>query len=312
MTAVPRRIGVVDIGGTKMAAGVVDEYGRLHRRREQPTLAEAGFAPAARRLVGMLREAADGGELAGIAVGSTGPIDRDTGVFGRVDTLPGWQGSDLASALRDGLGVTDIVIENDADAAALGEATCGAGNGCARFVYVTVSTGIGGGVVLGGQIYRGAGGVHPEIGHHILEASGPRCSCGAHGCWETLASGPAMAAWARDQKLGDTPDLLTAESICRRGTEPWARPILEREAFYLGVGLANLVTMFAPDVIALGGGVMRSASLLLDGALRAMRESLTLVPASTTKVVLGMLGDDAVLLGAARAFADVRGSGERI
>jgi glucokinase len=299
-------IGVVDVGGTKIAVGVVDARGRLHARREEPTHPERGFSRAVDRMLGMLREAAGDAKLEGVAVGSTGPIDRPTGVFGQVDTLPGWKGEGLTAALEDALGVP-VVIENDADAAALGEACFGAGRGAERFVYVTISTGIGAGIVLDGRIYRGAGGVHPEVGHHMVEASGPACSCGGRGCWEVLASGPAMVAWAR----ANAPEASavgsagrTAEGICRRAEEgeKWAREVVEREAFYLGVGLSNLIAMFAPDVVALGGGVMRSAHLLLDGARAVIASSATLVPADTTRIVTAALGPDAGLLGAAQAF----------
>lgn len=289
-------IGVVDIGGTKIAAGVVVDE-QLQGRREEATLPELGFSRAAERIVSMLRAAAGGSKLEGIAVASTGPIDRTSGVFGQVDTLPGWKGSRLAAVLRDAFGVS-IVIENDADAAALGEATFGSGRGCRRFLYVTISTGIGGGIVLDGRIYRGANGVHPEIGHHMLEASGPACSCGGRGCWELLASGPAMAAQAREQGYD-----VCADEICLRAdSESWARAIVEREVLYIGAGLANLNAMFAPEVIALGGGVMKSARLFLDRAREIVATACTLVPPPA--IVLATLGADAGLLGAARAFID--------
>jgi glucokinase len=288
-------IGVVDIGGTKIAVALVDDHGVLHLRREEPTLPERGFAGAIERIIAMFGEA----KLDGIAIGSTGPIDRETGVFGQVDTLPGWKGESVKAALRETYAVP-IVIENDADAAALGETAFGAGRGAARFVYVTISTGIGGGIVLDGQIYRGADGVHPEIGHHMIEASGLLCSCGGRGCWEVVASGSAMAASATSSgHLGES-----AASICRAAEagEGWAKEIVARESFYLGVGLANVIAMYAPDVIALGGGVMKSAHLFLDRAREVVRTSATLVPAERTSIVLATLGADAALYGAARAF----------
>jgi glucokinase len=295
-------IAVVDIGGTKIAAGVVDADGRLRGRREEPTLPERGFARAVERIIAMVRGAAGDARIEGVAVGTTGPIDRRSGVFGQVDTLPGWRGEPLRRALEAALGVT-VVIENDADAAALGEATTGAGRGSDRFLYVTVSTGIGGGLVLDGGIYRGADGAHPEVGHHVVEASGPRCPCGGRGCWEVLASGPAMAAWAREHAPEAAREDLTAAEICRRAAagEVWARRAVDREAFYLGVGLSNLSAMFAIDVIALGGGVMRSLDLLLPRAREVLEACCTMVPPA--RIVPAALGADAVLLGAARAFA---------
>lgn len=289
-------IGVVDIGGTKIAAARADGLGELQHRREEPTFAERGFTQAAERLVAMLRA---GGPLDGIAIGSTGPIDRETGVYGRVDVLPGWEGANLSRCLREALGDLPIVIENDADAAALGEAHAGAGRGVSRFVYVTVSTGIGGGIVLDGAIYRGAGGLHPEIGHHMIEASGPPCACGARGCWEALASGPALAARA---------NAASAEMVCAHADEPWAREAIEREAFYLGVGLANVIAMYAPETIALGGGVMKSHALFAARMRAVIDACATIVPARGVTIVPAVLGADAVLHGAARAFMNERGS----
>ncbi|MBX3228234.1 MAG: ROK family protein [Labilithrix sp.] len=291
-------LGVLDIGGTKIAAALVDE-GRLVQRREEPTRPAEGFERAMVRTRAMFGDAT----LSGIGVGSTGPIDRDTGVYGKVDVLPGWEGRDLRRTF-DGV---PMVIENDADAAALGEAAIGAGRGVARFVYVTISTGIGGGIVLDGELYRGAGGTHPEIGHHMIEASGPACACGARGCWEALASGPAFAAHARARAPEAVRAGLTAETVCRHANETWAREAIEREAFYLGVGLANVIAMYAPDVIALGGGVMKSEPLFRDRMRETIARSATLVPAATTRIVAAELGADAVLHGAAHAFTLARG-----
>ncbi len=257
----------------------------------------------------MLRELAASDELVGVAIGSTGPIDRQSGVFGRVDALPGFEGSCLSRALRDELGLPDltIVIENDADAAALGEATLGAGVGSSRFLYVTISTGIGGGLVVDGAIYRGAGGeAHPEIGHHLVEPSaGPLCACGARGCWEALASGPAMAAYARMLPGANVKATeLTAASICDAATagEEWARAVVDREAFYLGIGLTNAIAMYAPEIVALGGGVMKSAPLFLEMAREVVARNAVLVPFDPSRLVLAELGGDAALIGAARAF----------
>lgn len=306
-------IGVVDIGGTKVAAGCVfvdPAHGDLvlRGRREEPTRPERGLGDLVRRVAAMLRELSASDELAGVAIGSTGPIDRRSGVFGRVDALAGFEGASLSRALRDALGAPDltIVIENDADAAALGEATLGAGVGSSRFLYVTISTGIGGGLVVDGAIYRGAGGeAHPEIGHHLVEPSaGPLCACGARGCWEALASGPAMAAYARTLPGAKATTELTAESICdaARAGEDWARAVVDREAFYLGIGLTNAIAMYAPEIIALGGGVMKSAPLLLEKTREGIARNAVLVPFDPSKLVLAKLGGDAALIGAARAF----------
>jgi len=296
-------IGAVDIGGTKIAVGAVTEDGTVATRLECPTAPEQGFAAAMWRVTEMLREAAsrNGGRYVGIGVACPGPLDPFTGIIGDVGTLPGWQGGNLEKELEREFGVR-VAVENDADSCALAEASWGAAKGASRFIYITVSTGIGGGIILGGELYRGVDGAHPELGHQVIDASGPLCYCNAHGCWESLASGPAMTAWVREQR----PEWgsVTAAQICERAREgdALAQRAVEREGHYLGLGLANLVTLFTPGVIALGGGVMKSADLILDRARAVIRQICTQVPAEKTELRLASLGADTGLIGAARAF----------
>jgi glucokinase len=299
-------IGAVDIGGTKIAVGAITRDGRIARRLECPTAPERGFASAMRQVIEMLREAARsaGGPYSGIGIACPGPLDPFTGIIGDVGTLPGWQGGNLNQEMEWEFGVR-VAVENDADAAALAEACWGAAKGAPRFIYITVSTGIGGGIILDGELYRGVDGAHPELGHQVIDASGPLCYCGAHGCWESLASGPAMAAWMRSVRP-ERPDLnvVTAADICelaRQGDADALRAV-EREGEYLGLGLANLVTLFTPGVIALGGGVMKSSSLFLDRARDVIRRICTQVPSEKTELRLASLGADTGLIGAARAF----------
>ncbi|HEV2118468.1 MAG TPA: ROK family protein [Terriglobales bacterium] len=300
-------IGAIDIGGTKIAAGVVGPDGHILYRTECATNPTQGFERGLERIIGLLRESAQaaGVKFTGIGVGSTGPIDPQTGIFGTVDNLPGWKGSNLKAPLEREFGVP-VAVENDADAAALGEAAWGAGRGKRRFIYVTVSTGIGGGIVFDGELYRGVDESHPEIGHMVVEASGPLCYCGAHGCWEWMAAGPAMVTWVRENAPPGTvlPEDLSAKEICCRAEQgdALARKAVEREGYYLGVGLANLITMYCPDAIALGGGVMGSAHLFLDRAREIIRTSCTLVPAEKTEILLARMGADAGIAGAARAW----------
>ncbi len=298
-----RTIGAVDIGGTKITVGAVSETGAILARLEQPTAPQQGFTAAIERTKTMLSEVCRQAtaDLCGIGVACTGPVDPFTGVLGDVGTLPGWQGGNLVAELEAEFGVA-TAVENDADAAALAEAGWGIGQGSDRFIYVTISTGIGAGIILFGRLYRGVEGSHPEIGHHVLDPSGPLCYCKARGCWESLASGPAMAEWARAQN--PERGALTAEQICemaRQGDEVACRAV-EREGDYIGLGLANLVTMFVPDTIALGGGLMKSADLFLDRARAVVRTISTQVPTEKTRIMPASLGADAGLIGAAQAW----------
>ena len=298
-------IGALDIGGTKIAVGMVDESGQLLARLENPTDPQRGPGYGLNLICEMLRQTASrtGSPLRGIGIGCTGPVNPLTGVLGPNEFLPGWEGMNLADKLSRSFGVS-AAIENDADAAALGEYTWGTGRVARgspgssmgkRFLYVTVSTGIGVGLVLDGKLYRGVDGAHPEIGHHVIDPSGPACFCGANGCWESLASGPALAR---------TGGKNSAQEVCasaERG-EPAACKAVEREGYYLGLGLANLVTLFIPDIITLGGGVMRSYHLFQDTIRATISRNCKLVPNEKTEVVPAALSLDTGLIGAACAW----------
>ena len=255
----------------------------------------------------MLRETAHtaGTKISGIGIGSTGPVNPFAGTFGDVDFIPQWRGKNLVKDLAR-IFDTRVVLENDADAGALAEAGWGAGRNKSRLVYVTVGTGIGGGIILDRQLYRGVDGAHPELGHHVIDPSGPLCSCGFRGCWETLAAGPAMVAWFNSNSTTDSHDVegLTAKRICQLAQQgdQLALEAVEREAYYLGLGLANLVNLFTPDAIVLGGSVMKSAVLFLDGIRKVIRQGCRFVPFEKTELALASLGDDVNLIGAARAW----------
>ncbi len=167
-------------------------------------------------------------------------------------------------------------------------------------IYVTVSTGVGGGVVLDGRLQRGPAGEHPEIGHHVVDPAGPACFCGAHGCWESLASSRALATWAASQAGGPDGD---AQWICElaRAGEPLAQQAVAREAYYLGLGLANIILLLVPEGIVLGGGVMQEYDLFAPGIRAVVDRHSIMVPASRVKIVKSMLGVQSGVLGAARA-----------
>ena len=295
-------IGAIDIGGTKIAVAAVTEDGTILHRAECPTDPHLGFPAAISRILAMLHSAvAACGPLQGIGVACPGPLNPFTGVIGDVGTLPGWQGCNLKQPLEEEFGVS-VAVENDADAAALAEYALGSGRGTSSFIYVTVSTGIGGGIILGGQLYRGVAASHPELGHQILDPSGPLCYCKARGCWESLASGPAISEWFHAQAPHrGNPSAAEISALAAQG-DPVATQAFSRLAHYLGLGLTNLATLFAPEVIALGGGVMKSSALFLDDALAVVREYGTQVPAESIRIVLASLGSDVGLQGAAQAW----------
>ncbi len=299
-------LGAVDIGGTKIAVGVVSEDGQLVAKNESPTDVPRGFDDAMDRVTKLLGECTQhaGVKLRGIGIGSAGPVDTTTGQLGNVNNLPGWQGGNPVEALSRAFQVP-AALENDANAAALGELRWGSGKSKARLLYVTVGTGIGVSAILDGKVYRGVDGCHPEIGHHIIDPAGPQCSCGARGCWESFAAGPAMTAWWKENSAAsDGTANLTAREICARAenSDERARRAVEREGYYLGLGLANLITMFAPEAIVLGGSVIKSAHLFLGRAREVIRRNCRLVPAESVEISLASLGADAGLIGAAEVW----------
>lgn len=303
-------IGAVDIGGTKIAAGLVDDSGTILEREVAPTQRERDFTyglSQITQLLGACRRRRPGSRLTGIGVGCTGPVDPHTGVLGPNSFLPHWEGINTIERLQSAFGVP-VAIENDADAAALGEHAWGAGQGASRCLYVTVSTGIGCGVIIDGKLYRGAGGAHPELGHLIIDPErGPACFCGARGCWESLASGPALGTWytARRREIGlplEAP--VDAREVCQRAAQgdTTAQEAVLREGYYLGIGLANLITAFVPDALVLGGGVMQSWPLFESRVRAVISQSCGLVPHQRTRIRLASLGDRTGLAGAARVF----------
>jgi glucokinase len=307
-------VGAVDIGGTKIAVGIVDSSGTILATRAFPSGSQCAYSEGMTQIVAILRTltAETGLAIGGIGIGSTGPLDPVTGRLGDIDFLPLWRHTNPAEELAGAFGVK-VAVENDADAGALGEAAWGAGRGKKRLIYVTIGTGIGGGIVLDGQIYRGVDGAHPELGHQVIEAGGLPCSCGLQGCWEALASGTAMAEWFRAQ-VQMTHDQHRASwntrEICeaaRQGDES-ARRAAEREAKYLGLGIANLINLFAPDSIVLGGSVMKSADLFLAQTRAVLQQGCRFVPAERCELVLASLGENANLIGAAQIWYSRVGS----
>jgi len=300
-------IGAVDIGGTKIAVGMIDSDGKVLARLECSTDADRGYPEGLRRITEMLQATAQTAntQISGIGIGSTGPVYPLTGEFGDVNFFPHWKGENPVRDLSRTFQV-NVAIENDADAAALAEAGWGAGQHKSRLIYVTFGTGIGTGFILDGQLYRGVDQSHPEMGHHVIDASGPLCMCGFNGCWESMAAGPAMVSWVESKMPKDYPnrDNLTAKRICElaRAGDELAREAVDREARYLGLGLANLVTMFTPDAIVLGGSLMKSAPLFLEEIRKTICRCCRFVPYEKTELTLASLGEDANLIGAARVW----------
>jgi glucokinase len=306
----------VDLGGTKVVTAIVSRKGQVMAREYYPTLAAEGPGSVINRIHAAIDRLlwANGvsvSELHSISVACAGAIDMSQGLVTSSPNLPGWCAIPFRDIMREKYGVNTYLI-NDAKAAALGECSFGAGRGVNNLVYLTVSTGIGGGIIIDDKLYFGSSGSAGEVGHMTIDVNGPKCNCGNIGCWETLASGTAVAREARRRISGGERSSLTetvegrieditAEKVGAAAQlgDSLALDIIGKAANYLGVGMVNLVNIFNPDVIIIGGGMAKVGDLLLNPAKQIVRERAFLVSAQAVRIVLAQLGDYAGVLGAA-------------
>ena len=294
----------VDIGGTKIAVGAVDADGAVHARRTIATDAEAGFDAGIARLTRAIDETlaearAEAAALAGIGLGCPGPFDEASGRIDNFYTLPGWEGNDIVTPLADRFG-TPVRLINDADAALLGEALAGAACGARVALMLTIGTGLGGAVLIDGVILRGAANEHPEIGHLIVDPTGPECYCGSRGCLEALAAGPALARAGAEFGYADAEAVFAAAEA---GAAP-AQAIVSRSADAMETAVWSLIHSFLPEVILIGGGIgERHFALYREAAERAIARAV-LAPAGAIRVVKAALGNDAGMVGAAALMLD--------
>lgn len=304
----------LDFGGTKHAVAVAQAGEREwtgRRQRASPQGADARLDVAI--AFGLARDllAAHPGRLAAVGVSFGGPVDFSRGLVRLSHHVPGWANVPLRDMAGAEFGVPAI-MDNDANAGALGEWRFGAGQGCASLLYLTVSTGVGGGWVLDGRVHRGADGLAGEIGHTLAAGpEGPLCICGRRGCVESLACGPAIARRARErlqaepasgaglrQLIQDDPSALTAELVSRAAAEgdALAEDVLLAAARDLGSGIGNALSLMNPQRVVLGGGVTKAGEKYWQ-ALRWAARANTL-PEISVDIVPAALGDDAPLWGA--------------
>jgi glucokinase len=290
----------VDLGGTKICTGVLDEQGTLLHSLEIPTLAEGGPDAVIARIRQTIDEVLDRyaqDEIAGIGVGAPGPLNPHTGMVLGPPNLPGWDSIPLRDELRQMYSLP-VYLENDANAAAVAEHRYGAGVGSRHMVYITVSTGIGGGVVIDGQVRQGAAGGFAEIGHTIVDPAGARCRCGNRGCLEAVASGTAIARMGSE--VYQRP--VTAEQVAEWAAagDAKAQQVLDTAFRYLGIGLINVVNLFDPDLIVIGGGVARIGQPLFGALRQALRSNYFRKSyGMDVPIVPAQLGSKAGVIGAA-------------
>lgn len=299
----------VDIGGTKIAVALESLGGGRLGGRRFPTLAgigpEAILGNVAAAVAEMSAEA--GARVLAVGLGCPGSVDKDRGTVLNPINLPGWHEFPVVRTVEELLGVP-AAIENDAKLAALGEHAHGAGRGFKDVVYLTISTGVGGGVIVNDQLLRrlGAG----EIGHMTVVPDGPPCGCGSRGCLDALCSGTAIARRAREliaagepsavSELVTGPEKITARTVAEaaRNGDALARRVWDEMIHYLSIGVGNVVTILAPEAVVLGGGVASSGEQLL-GPLRPLVERRArMIPVESVRVLQAALGGESGIHGA--------------
>lgn len=288
----------VDVGGTRLRAALVDAGGHVAHRQSMRTPADEGAEAVVAAIASACRAVlAEAGERPGLRLGlcAPGPLDARRGVALATPTIRGFTGFPLRRAVEEALGIP-TTIENDGPCAALGEWLCGAGQGVQNFVYVTISTGIGGGIVSEGRLLRGRLGLAGHIGHiPVKPEDGAICFCGQRGCWEAEASGTALARKAQAEGFADLAEAFSRAAAGKKQGLAFAADA----ARAIAMGLVAVTHVLDPERIVIGGGVANALPVLAP-LLRAQMDSRLMPPFRGVEIVPAALGDDSGLAGAAQ------------
>jgi glucokinase len=313
----------VDLGGTNIVAGALaeDGIGDVIALRSEPTRSDQGAEAVIDRIVRMIdtvivetiaQTGARRDDVIGIGVGAPGPLDRKRGIVVTTPNL-GWTNYPLRDVIAERARLP-VRIDNDANCATLGEWWLGAAKGASNVIGMTIGTGIGGGVIIGGRLYHGSSDVAGEIGHATIDVTGRLCKCGNYGCLEAYASGPSIAARAREAVSGDAdamllrmvggdPDKITAATVyeaAKRGDDA-ALDVVRETSRFLGAGIANLLNIFNPEVVVIAGGVTQAGDTLFVPLRREVRKRAFKPAVDACVIVPGTLAAAGVV-GAVAAY----------
>ena len=306
----------IDIGGTKISVSLAKKDGTIVEKKELNTRVRSDAKSSIKEIVDtvnliLFQQRISASDILGIGVSVPGAVSPEKGVIPESPNLPGWKGVRIKDILRKKFR-RPVFVNNDAKASALAEKLFGIGKKVNNFVYVTVSTGIGSGIIVGGELVTGASFSAGEIGHTTIIPGGPQCNCGKRGCLEALASGTAIAAQAkRMMEAGKFNELgsykmrpgngrLTAEIVAdaAREGDPLAIQILRNAGHFLGIGLANIINILNPEVVVLGGGVMKAGDLVWKSMEQAIKREAWPDPLRVCKIMRSKLGEHCGDLGA--------------
>ncbi|HEY6190540.1 MAG TPA: ROK family protein [Pyrinomonadaceae bacterium] len=301
----------LDIGGTKIAVALADTDGNVISHTRFDTRVELGPHRILERALDEIERMRQdtSTKLVALGVGCGGPLDRGRGLILSPPNLPDWDEFPIIEIIEKRLGIPAL-LDNDANAAALGEFNYGAGRGMQNIVYITISTGIGGGLIVKGQLIHGVNDGAGEVGHITVLPDGPTCGCGARGCLEAICSGTSIARRARERLLaGALSSIITmagdingvtakvvAEAV--RTGDKLAAEIWDETIYYLAVGISNIINVLAPEAVILGGGVSTAGDLLLEPLRRQIQSRNTMLPPEKINILQAALGGDSGSYGA--------------
>ncbi|MCD9185912.1 MAG: ROK family protein [Pyrinomonadaceae bacterium] len=297
----------IDIGGTKIAVALQTHEGERAASRRLPTEIALGPVRILENISLAIEEmlAETSTTLAAVGIGCPGPIDIQNGLVMSPVNLPGWDRFPIVELVENRFGVP-VILDNDANAAAFGEYFHGAGREFQDMLYVTISTGIGGAIICGGQIHHGVQAGAGEIGHMIVEMDGIQCRCGTFGCLETIASGTGIARRMREmlasQNGGNAENYrhITSEKVVEavEHNDETARRIWNETIKYLAIGIGNAITLVAPEAVVIGGGVSAAGELLLEPLRREIHKNVTMLPIEKVEILKASLGSESGVCGA--------------
>jgi glucokinase len=299
----------IDIGGTKTSVSIGTHQGKILLRTVIATEGAGSTLGEVKRIIRAYLKRYDPGlkKTKGIGISAVGPLDLKTGILLNPPNMPRWRRVPLKRIFSRSFSLP-VAVDNDANSAALAEKTFGAGKDVQQLFYYTVSTGIGGGLIMDGRIFHGASGDAAEIGHSVILPNGPRCKCGKRGCLEALASGTAIARIARErvkksslilklaQKKKDI-DAIVVARAARKG-DKLACSIYNEAAFYLGLSVTNVIQVFNPEMVVIGGGVSKVGKILFQPLIKTVRNFTWPRPLRSCKIVPAKLKDVVGDLGA--------------
>jgi glucokinase len=299
----------VDLGGTNTRTALLSQEGSILERHKVSTHADEGWKQVVARLVENIAQhqkiaMEKGLKVSAVGVGAPGVIQMDRGIVVKSPNFPDWNNLPLKEHLEKALHIP-VFIENDANAAALGEQWLGAARGINSMILLTLGTGVGGGIILNNRIWQGADGMAGEIGHMTLIPDGRLCRCGNTGCLEMYASARGIVQSYREA-VGSSGSAasgeFSSEKIYKAAMEgePVARKVMKDMGLMLGIGIANLINIFNPQMIVIGGGVKDAWQLFINTTQEEVMRRAFKVPAERTRIVPSILGDDAGMIGAAR------------